>query len=143
MSERAGGDGIYWRAADGTGHVERLHPGTVVGYYGRSWSADGRSLVMNALRGTSLWDIGSLSMDGSQAVAWLLESGDSEVHPDVSPDGHWMAYCIDESGQWEVFVSPEAADDQGGDGDRPGFRPRLMVVVQGWSEELKRLVPLA
>ena len=26
--------------------------------------------------------------------------------PAISPDGHWLAYGSDASGQWEVYVQP-------------------------------------
>ena len=105
-SEREGARGIYWRAADGTGQVERLTPTTVLQQLAHSWSADGQTLVIGANHGETLYDIGVLSMNGEQTIDWLLEGDASEESPDVSPDGRWMAYTTAESGQFEVFVTP-------------------------------------
>ena len=34
----------------------------------------------------------------------LLETAANETSPELSPDGHWLAYASDESGQMEVYV---------------------------------------
>ena len=96
---------IVWRAADGTGQVERLttSENNQVPY---SWSADGQTLVMIEQRPETGVDIGMLSMDGEDTIKWLLEGDSNESSPDISPDGRWMAYVTDESGQSEVFVTP-------------------------------------
>ena len=96
---------IVWKAADGTGQVERLTTSENF-QVPFSWSADGQTLVMVEQRPETGIDIGLLSMDGDPAIDWLLESDSDEVYPDVSPDGRWMAYTTDESGQHEVFVTP-------------------------------------
>ena len=61
---------------------------------------------MNEVRTETAGDIGVLSMDGDPTIEWLLEGDSNELYPDVSPDGRWMAYATDESGQHEVFVTP-------------------------------------
>ena len=105
-STREGAWGIFWKPADGTGQVERLAPSTVLGQWGQSWSADGQGLVIVGLSGVTGMDIGVLSINGEQTIEWLLEGNASELQPDVSPDGRWVAYATAESGQFEVFVSP-------------------------------------
>ena len=45
-------------------------------------------------------------MDGEHTIDWVLESDSHEEFPDVSPDGRWMAYATDESGQFEIYVTP-------------------------------------
>ena len=45
-------------------------------------------------------------MDGDQPVEWLLEGGFAERDADISPDGQWIAYASDESGQPEIHVRP-------------------------------------
>ena len=112
-SEREGVPAIFWKPADGTGQVERLTPGNVLGQSAHSWSADGRALVIVELDGETLRDIGVLSMNGDQAIDWLLEGNASEQSPDVSPNGRWLAYMTAESGQFEVFVSPFPSVSEG------------------------------
>ena len=44
----------------------------------------------------------------------LLATEFNELNADVSPDGHWIAYQSDESGQYEVYVRPFPNVDEGG-----------------------------
>ena len=104
-SDREGPLDIFWKLADGTGQVEQLttSENNQVPF---SWSADGQTLVMNELRPETAIDTGVLSMDGDPTIKWLLEGDSNEGWPDISPDGRWMAYQTDESGRYEVFVTP-------------------------------------
>ena len=104
-SSREGAQNIFWKAADGTGQVERLTTSENI-QVPFAWSADGRALVMVEVRPETDADVGLLSMDGEDTIDWLLEGESIEAYPDVSPDGRWMAYTTDEAGQREVFVTP-------------------------------------
>ena len=57
-SSREGG-GLFWKAADGTGQVERLKEGLARPY---AWAADGRLIFEQA------GDIGVLTMEGERTV---------------------------------------------------------------------------
>ena len=104
-STREGPLDIFWKLADGTGQVERLttSENNQVPF---SWSADGQTLVMAKVRPETDADIGILSMDGEDTIDWVLDGDSFESYPDVSPDGRWMAYTTDESGRYEVWVTP-------------------------------------
>ena len=108
-------DGVlnpYWKAADGTGEVERLatYDGALAVH---SWSGDGSVAVVSGLRQETGLNIGLLSMDGTGAIEWVLDEEYDESYPDVSPDGRWMAYISNESGQFEVYVRPFPNVDDG------------------------------
>ena len=45
-------------------------------------------------------------MDGEHQTEVLLATEFTDTHPSVSPDGRWMAYTSDESGEREVYVRP-------------------------------------
>jgi dipeptidyl aminopeptidase/acylaminoacyl peptidase len=96
---------VYWRAADGTGEVEKLA------------SAPGRGLQPFSLFGKNLvlWeltfdppqaDIGIVSLEADHIRKPLLSEKYNEFAPRISPDGRWMAYTSNESGQAEVYVRP-------------------------------------
>jgi serine/threonine protein kinase/Tol biopolymer transport system component len=109
---------IYWRAADGTGKDELLFSAPDLTVFPYSWSSDGKILVMGENTGTLLapsnnWDIGILSMEGEHERTPLLHDACAEVQPQVSPDGQWIAYCSDVSGQPEVYVRPFPDVDKG------------------------------
>ena len=107
-SPRDGSFSLYSKAADGTGAVERLTTSQGDVHTAASWSPDGEMLVINAARqevgGEA--DVGVLSMDGDHTIEWLLDTEFREACPEVSPDGRWIAYDSDESGQSEVYVRP-------------------------------------
>ncbi|MDA2931194.1 hypothetical protein MYX84_14830 [Acidobacteria bacterium AH-259-O06] len=54
-----------------------------------------------------------LSMEGEPTAEPLLQTQFSETRATISPEGGWMAYMSNESGQWEVFVRPFPNVDEG------------------------------
>ncbi len=106
QSLREGG-GLFWKAADGTGEVERLlESSDAPRPYG--WSADGR-LVFEQAPG----DIGVLTVDGDRTMELVLDTEFREAEPAISPDGRWIAYDSNESGQSEIYVRPFPDLDDG------------------------------
>ncbi len=51
-------------------------------------------------------DIGFLSMEGDNEWRPLLQEEYIEFQPQISPNGQWMAYGSNESGQMEIYVRP-------------------------------------
>jgi len=105
-SGRAGaeaGHNLFWKAADGTGQVERLTT-SPNNQTANSFSPDGKRLVFiepvapNALQ--------VLSMEGERTSQPLFQSQLSEAQARISPDGHWIAYESSESGRTEIYVRP-------------------------------------
>jgi len=66
------------------------------------WSPDGQWLIYR----TTPQDIFARRMQGDTATVTLLNSNFVEINPVVSPDGRWLAYASNESGQMEVYVRP-------------------------------------
>ena len=67
-------------------------------------------LTVESLSGISInrlpFDIAALSMEGDKNRKLLLHEKYNEIQPRISPDGKWMAYTSDESGQNQVYVRP-------------------------------------
>jgi hypothetical protein len=61
---------------------------------------------MQEVVGTTNVDLGILSMEGERTRKALLQTEQLEGQPKLSPDGRWMAYLCNESGQNEVYVRP-------------------------------------
>jgi eukaryotic-like serine/threonine-protein kinase len=129
-SNRAGIGSVYRKSADGTGKDESV--GSLSNIFPCSWSDDGKALVAtqrNLLTGTTNFDIGVLSMEGDHKWKPLLKEKYYEAQPNISPDGRWMAYMSNESGQNQVYVRPFPEIDKGkwqistSGGDSPLWSP--------------------
>ncbi|MDA2931441.1 protein kinase, partial [Acidobacteria bacterium AH-259-O06] len=116
-STRDGGaSNLFWKAADGTGQVERLT--TSPNYQDPdAWSRDGKGLVFHEANSSGVvaggfdspetsGDISVLSMEGEPISEPLLQTQFSEGGAAISPDGRWMAYHSDETGRQEIYVRP-------------------------------------
>ena len=109
------GSGYYdinRKAADGTGAIEKIgsSPNNPWPF---SWSIDGKVLLLWELvlspkqrESVAQTDIAMLSMEGDHVRTPLLNGKFNEDHPKISPNGRWLAYSSDESGQYEVYVRP-------------------------------------
>ncbi len=115
--------GIWWKAADGTGNAEKLGSAPDRRWIPRSFSSDGRTLVMEDVSKDLLQsNIAVLSMESDHTRRPLLKNA---LQPKISPDGRWMAYKSGETGQGEICVRPFPDVDKGkwqvsvGSGDSP------------------------
>jgi serine/threonine-protein kinase len=104
-AEREGVESVYWQKADGTGVPERLSIGqTAQGP--ESFSPDGTRLVFTTPLDAPIHHLGLLSLAGERAAEMLLNTNVNVTNAEVSPDGHWLAYESNESGQAEVYLAP-------------------------------------
>ncbi|MGE0864114.1 MAG: protein kinase [Vicinamibacterales bacterium] len=110
-SER-GGPGIFRRDAQGAGPIERLTEtaGPIQSPY--SWTPDGKTLLMAVFRSYSSQAIASVTPP-SREVKVLLDGDFAQLDPQVSPDGRWLAYQSDETGEFEIYVRPYPAVESG------------------------------
>jgi Tol biopolymer transport system component len=70
-------------------------------------SSDGKTLAVGeASQELSKWDIAVLSMEGDRNIKPLLQEEYNEFQPTISPDGKYMAYMSDESGEARIYVRP-------------------------------------
>jgi len=65
------------------------------------WTRD--QIVFHARAAGSGFDLWALA-PGAAAPTPLAHTGFNEVDGRVSPDGRWLAYSSDESGQWDVYL---------------------------------------
>ncbi len=100
-SNKAGTWNLYWRPADGSGAEERLTTADESDTPS-SWSPDGKVLAF--AKGTR--EIWILPLEGDRKPQPFLRTSSSNMTPQFSPDGHWLAYVSDESGGAQVYVQP-------------------------------------
>ena len=111
-STRDGGiQNLHWKAANGIGPVERLTTSESV-QAPHSFAADGR-LVFGDDPQDTLVDLAVLSMEGDYPAETLVQTDFRDANGDVSPDGRWLAYVSDESGEEEIYVRPFPNVDDG------------------------------
>jgi serine/threonine-protein kinase len=118
-SDRAGNRNLFWQAADGTGTAERLSESAYV-QDPSAVSPEGARVIFHettAANGVDLMELhlddGSGSIESSPAqqrrarrVTPLVQTAFSELNGAISPDGRWLAYQANNSGQYEVYVRP-------------------------------------
>ncbi len=104
------GSDLFWTPADGSGPVERVlevEHGVAVGT--TFWTRDGAWIVTDGSDAdTSATDenIYAAATGAERTLRPVVATPAEEETGAVSPDGKWIAYGSDESGQWQVFVRP-------------------------------------
>jgi Tol biopolymer transport system component len=78
-----------------------------------SWSPDGRFLLYSVVHPKTKYDLWVLPMEGNRKPVPFLMTEFNERQARFSPDGHWVAYTSDESGQDEVYVRSFAMNSAG------------------------------
>ena len=96
---------ISWKAADGTGEVERLVDPNLNDSGVPSVTSDGTQIVFWARPTQNVDDIWTMPLIGERTPVPLIESPAREDTPRLSPDGRFMAYISDESGRNEVYLT--------------------------------------
>jgi serine/threonine protein kinase len=95
---------MWWMPADRSGQPEQL---TNIGSMQspESWSPDGKTLAFTQMDDPqSGSDIYTLTLDGDKKPHALVRTKFSEGSPKFSPNGAWLAYSTNESGQPEVWA---------------------------------------
>ena len=103
---------LFWKAADGTGTVERLtdSPNTQFSY---AFSPDGEQLLFREIVPDTGQDLRVLSLDDARTVTPLVATAFDDRNAELSPDGHWLAYESNAAGQFEIYVRPFPDVDSG------------------------------
>jgi hypothetical protein len=67
-------------------------------------SPDGRTLLVNIADPQTGWDMWSVPLQGDHKPEVVLKTQFEERRGQFSPDGKWISYTSNESGQYEVYV---------------------------------------
>ena len=91
------------KASDGSGSEEVLVKGVERLRFVSDWSSDGKLLAYfeGAQGGWAIW---MLPLAGERKPYLFHKSEFAEREPSFSPDGKWVAYCSNESGEYKVYV---------------------------------------
>lgn len=99
-SDRAGQWGLFWKLTDGSSPEERLTSSSQTPCCA-SLTPDGKALVFDV--GEDIW---VLPMAGDRKPRPFLQTRFHEGWPRLSPDGRWLVYRSNETGQYEIYVRP-------------------------------------
>jgi len=103
--EQGQGYAAFEKRADGSS-VGRLLVSRPRGVEEIEWSRDGQWLIFRDGGDNGQRDILAVRANGDSTPLPLLTSPFEEYGPALSPDGRWLAYVSEESGQPEVYVRP-------------------------------------
>jgi serine/threonine protein kinase len=68
-----------------------------------SWSVDGQQLLCTHQTASGYF-LELVPVAGGEPTRFLTSKG-NETNGQISPDGKWVAYASDESGNWEIYVT--------------------------------------
>jgi serine/threonine protein kinase/Tol biopolymer transport system component len=71
-----------------------------------SWAGDGKLLAYSQTGDTTKDDIWLLQLDGDRKPKLFKQTPFNETAGQISPDGRWMVYDSDASGQYEIYIEP-------------------------------------
>jgi eukaryotic-like serine/threonine-protein kinase len=104
-SLRNGKWGIYRKPANLTG-AEELLTESETPRFPLSWSPDGNFIVFGTIDPQTQQDLWLLPPTGDRKPAPLMNTPFIERDGQISPDGKWLAYASDETGQREIYIRP-------------------------------------
>jgi eukaryotic-like serine/threonine-protein kinase len=105
-SQRSGVvENLFWQSADGTGTVERLTESTNQ-QAPFAVTGDGRSAIARERSPRTGFDLMLVPLEPPYEPKPLIVTEFHEVNGEPSPDGRWLAYQSNASGQFDVYVRP-------------------------------------
>jgi serine/threonine-protein kinase len=111
--EKGGAPNLWWIRADGGGDAQRLTQSKNLAQFEESWNLDSKVLAFRQENPGTGSDIFTVNIEGDEKSGWkpgepkpFVNSPFYEGEPAFSPDGRWLAYVSNESGNFEVCVRP-------------------------------------
>src|SRR5215813_4143710 len=104
-SARKGVVNLYVKSSNGTGSEDLLlespRPTAAM-----DWSRDGRFIIYRIVNPNGGRDLWVLPLFGDRKPYPFVSTTFNATYAQFSPDGRWVAYQSDESGQYEIYVQP-------------------------------------
>jgi Tol biopolymer transport system component len=103
ISTRNGVTSVYQKPSNGASSEEPLISSAEL-KYNPQWSPDGQFIIYSQLNPKTNSDLYLLSLSGGKKSTSLLQTNFGEGQARFSPNGRWIAYISNETGQFEVYV---------------------------------------
>jgi eukaryotic-like serine/threonine-protein kinase len=103
--------GLYVMNADGSGRLEAI-PATTTADFPNSVSPNGETLIFLRTTADMAADLYVLSLRGDPLPRPLVSTRAHEGGGQFSPDGKWVVYASNESGEFQVFLRPFPSPDR-------------------------------
>jgi serine/threonine-protein kinase len=105
-SGRTGSEQLFWRPSDGTGRDEQLfaRSSDLLEVQAAGWSADAKQLLFIEVTPDHRCAIMQVTIERPSEAHVLVKNESCNWYPTISPDGAWMAYESNMSGQNEIYV---------------------------------------
>jgi serine/threonine-protein kinase len=110
-SSRGEADGLFSTLADGSESPQQIATTGEEPVPG-SWSPDGKMLAYWSLGSETGLDIWMLDWESQEEPVTFRQTEFNERYPAFSPDGVWLAFVSDETGNDEVYVAAVAKPDE-------------------------------
>ena len=117
--EVAGSRDLYWVPVDGSGEIESLTTGAISDTP-TAVTPDGTSALFVRISSDGEREIWEVPLDGEPSPTPVLQGEFARGNADISPDGNWLVYRSDQSGQMEIYLQPY-----------PGPGPTIPVSIGG------------
>src|SRR5205823_603791 len=91
--------------SDGSAPSQALTRQSEEWFYAGSWSSDGKQIIVHEEHRSDPGDVGVLDLGPAIRYRRLIATPFEEQGPALSPDGHWLAFWSDETGQDELYVA--------------------------------------
>jgi len=111
INGRGNKKGVLVTSSTGAGVQQVLVDDAGLDLQPTDWTPDGRSLIFTRSDPKTRADIWLLPLDGGRKPTPLITTPFAESNGQVSPDGKWLAYTSDETGQQEIYVRPFPTGD--------------------------------
>jgi serine/threonine-protein kinase len=137
-STRNGSANVYRQRADGTGTAEQFTRAPTNQLPVSLSPAGDRVVLQEGVGGAATTDLMTLHLDPRATrtnpplgtTEPLVKTPDGEANGMISPDGRWLAYQSNESGNWDIYVRPFPVAEGGarftvstGGGTQPRWAP--------------------
>ena len=105
QNDRDGSRDLYVIPSDGSTPATRILASPLNEFPG-SWLPDGKRILLTRFNAGGKAEICVMPVDGSEEPSVLFPSEYSNGQARISPDGEWLAYASDSSGDRNVYVRP-------------------------------------